>query len=363
MKYKVTLLLLLAFKLTYSQFSYSLKVLVPGAVNGSTAYFKIWDFYSNHKFKKLDSAVVVNSEFSINGVLNKPCERAVLSVKENGIEKIYLQLIVDSGINKIIITKVDSDYYENKLRNTTFNSISNLIDNKIDSLNRKFEGNKNLTSAYKQESKLEVIKQFPNSFYSLIALRILSNQVDREQASLIKTFQVLDESLRRSALGLETDSILLSETTAINQVKAGNKVPQFFVKTANGKIFANGSLTGKPYIIAFSATWCIPCQIYQKKLLSIYHRYKSKNLKVVYFNLDDDVVKWRKHIIEKKLDWINVSERTKFKDSKIAKQFYAISIPLYIIVDKTGTIIYNGDESQDTDYNYLEQTVNNYLKD
>lgn len=75
----------------------------------------------------------------------------------------------------------------------------------------------------------------------------------------------------------------------------------------------------------------------------------------------DDVAKWKKHIAEYKLNWINVSERLKFDRSRIAKQFDVSSIPLYMVVDKKGMITYNADEANDHDYVQLEAFIKKVL--
>lgn len=45
---------------------------------------------------------------------------------------------------------------------------------------------------------------------------------------------------------------------------------------------------------------------------TLYDKYKERGLKVVYFNNDDDEVRWKSHVEKNQLTWINVSEKQKF---------------------------------------------------
>lgn len=128
----------------------------------------------------------------------------------------------------------------------------------------------------------------------------------------------------------------------------------------NNKIFNNNSLLGRNYLIVFSATWCIPCQYQLPKLKQLYENYKSKGLIVVYFNNDDNVKKWKAHVQKNKLSWINVSERLKPSQSKIQKSFAIYAVPTCLLIDKTGKIVYNSNET-DTELTELEANVKRLL--
>lgn len=126
---------------------------------------------------------------------------------------------------------------------------------------------------------------------------------------------------------------------------AGNEVKTFTISDLNNNQFTNSSLKGEPYIIVFSATWCGPCQLQLPKLKSLYDAYKGKGLKVIYFNDDNDVTRWKEHVSKNELTWINVSEKLKPSISKIPKSFGVYSIPTCLVINKQGTIIYNSDQN------------------
>jgi len=76
----------------------------------------------------------------------------------------------------------------------------------------------------------------------------------------------------------------------------------------------------------------------------------------VYFNIDDDVVKWKAHVKKNQLSWINVSEKQKFSNSKIPKSFGVYAVPTCILVDTSGKITYNSDQ-EDVGLNQLEAAI------
>lgn len=90
--------------------------------------------------------------------------------------------------------------------------------------------------------------------------------------------------------------------------------------------------------------------------LKLYAKYKQQGLKVVYFNNDDDVTRWKNHVSSNQLTWINVSEKLKPNVSKIQKSFGVYAVPSCILVDKQGIIAYNSDES-DTGIERIESYI------
>lgn len=76
----------------------------------------------------------------------------------------------------------------------------------------------------------------------------------------------------------------------------------------------------------------------------------------VYFNVEDDALRWKKHISSNKLTWINVSERLKPGKSKLTKAFGVGAYPTSLLIDKTGKIIYNSDET-DPEMGELEAKI------
>lgn len=289
--------------------------------------------------------------------INQPSCLATFSIHYKG-KQLYTRFVIDSGKQTfslnldeksqlgLKITDLNTDSYQ------IYNNLSKMFFNNL-YLHRKEinKVNANTLSAAANKrfliEELNYLQKNPNNFYALIALYQASkSETDVSfTKNVLQTLSKFNDTLKSSKLGQQ---ILTEQTYKINAIlnaRGGNKASTFIVKEANGNLFDSSSLKGQNYVIAFSATWCIPCQQQLPKLKKVYDTYKAKGLKVIYFNDDDNLVKWKEHIKNFNLDWINVSERLKAGKGKISKSFGVYAIPTYLIINKDGFIVYNSDEN------------------
>jgi thiol-disulfide isomerase/thioredoxin len=333
---------------------------------GSKIYFTI---NKNDRRTKayVDSTVIVNGRFSFDGEIEQTANYATFTIK-NKIWPHPISFILDTEVQEYRIIRDDKQIPKFFIK--VDGSNSNEIENQLRVLTTEAYNNNRKTSPNSPTLPVEVhnkllytqigyLKKFPEDYFSLIALYELS--LYRNEPfyldSIMSAYYSLDKKLRNTSFGQfflkEKERIYKS----ISATKIGSTVPIFSIKQLDGKLFTNKQLIGSPYILAFSATWCLPCQEFQPALQKLYNKYKTKGLKVVYFNMDDNVKTWSNLVKNKKMDWINVSERTKWKDSEISKQFNVKALPKYLIIDKKGTIIYNGKELQDAEHKLLETYI------
>lgn len=362
------------------------KFVLEGKVQDSAKkkiYLEIRDDYSLNQFVKIDSCIIRNGLFKFSGSLNKKSEIANLFFFiENKIIQDKLRFVLESGKNviNVNIPKVHStSLFSNTKRPVSIsNELYNKLNNLYDSYFEKYATEEKTWDIKKPEEvlmekmfynpemnvelrkkQLEIVKDYPNSFYSLIFTyeSLRRSPYRKSPLPLAEIFDNLSDSIKTDVLGVEFNNEFNAILKVETETSTLHQVPVFKIKTDKGNIFSNASLLGKPYIIAFSATWCAPCKLMEPKLKSFYDTYKNKGLEVIYFNLDDNDKKWKDHIFKNKLDWINVSDGLKAGTSPIDKQFNIISIPKYIVVDKNGTIIYNSDYPIDRDFSMLEKHI------
>ena len=337
---------------SYGQYPYTIKA-KTSTLNGAKVYFYLMD-NKNRTVLKKDSAIFKDQQLEFRGEALQVGNFASMRIidKKKDLSKTF---VLDSGEN-IVNIEIHPDH--DKKLELGLSSKSNEIDANIMELFRvkfdeaiKLSGKRaDVTPEMQLKIYMEVnrlLESYPNEYFSLLALYYNSfydRSIDYSN-HILAVLRTFNTDLQQSALGKQ---IYNEQTTLVNNLtaaKAGHSVYEFSVKDVNGKVFQNSSLLGQNYLIVFSATWCGPCQLQLPKLKYLYNTYKGKGLKVVYFNVDDDVLRWKKHISSNKLTWINVSERLKPGKSKITKAFGVGAYPTSLLIDKTGKIIYNSDET------------------
>jgi thiol-disulfide isomerase/thioredoxin len=140
--------------------------------------------------------------------------------------------------------------------------------------------------------------------------------------------------------------------TSQTELKAGASFPDFSVTDVDGKLVAKDSLKGKPAIIWFTTSWCVPCQIGAKEKVAPLDNTlggNAFNVLVIFVDLrekDSDLINWRKQFANE--DWmVAFDNATTVLAQKVNLKF----LDSKFMLDKDG-IIRNIDFKQ-ADENYL----------
>jgi thiol-disulfide isomerase/thioredoxin len=366
---KLSFLLILFFPVNkiHAQHSFTIRGNSAEIFDGKKLYLVIQDNYSSNRFKWTDSTTVKDGHFFFYGTIEKPSEWASIYIK-NSSNFFYFAIDTTQIIMRVQPVSKKSFTYKNLLSAILIeNSPANNVNRKIDSLGtlyyRKFGKvsliNKNIIELDKQKmaelrvKELEILRGNPHVFYSLIQLFKLSASINADIEDVSRTFDALDEKIRTSALGEEFHQKL----NTARSIMIGRIVPGFSARTEKDSAFSTGAMLGKPYLLAFGATWCIPCKKNYPMLKLLYQKYKSKGFEIVSVNLDDDKLAWEKQIKQYSLNWINISELKKWKESDLVNRFNVKAVPFYILVGRDGKITYNSFQLLDFDNKQLEKYI------
>jgi thiol-disulfide isomerase/thioredoxin len=359
-------------KVIQAQHAFSIQGNSADFFNGKKLYLLIEDSYSSNRFEWTDSTTVKDGHFFFYGTTQKLSEWASVYIK-NSSNFFYFVIDTSQIIMSIQPVSKKSPTYKNLLSAIKIeNSASNRMYRKIDSLGTSYYvrfgkpalTNKNIIELDKQRKaelrakELEILRENPQVFYSLIQLFKLSASINADIEDMSRTFDALDEKIRTSALGQEFQQKLnTARSTMIGRI-----VPEFSTKTEKDYVFSTAAMLGKPYLLAFGATWCIPCKKNYPMLKSLYQKYKSKGFEIVAVNLDDDKPAWEKQIKQYSLNWINISELKKWKESDLVNRFNVKAVPFYILVSRDGKITYNSFQLSDFDNKQLEKHISDAVE-
>ncbi len=110
--------------------------------------------------------------------------------------------------------------------------------------------------------------------------------------------------------------------------------PEFTLKLFDGGNFRSADFKGKPLVINFWASWCIPCKVEAPMLEKSYQYYRKKGVGFVAVAVQDTEVKAREFVREN-----GITLPTGLDESdELMKAFGVFGLPTTYIIDGEGMI-------------------------
>ena len=341
--------------------TYKINVSAPGVLNGLRAYIKIID--DRRQEINIDTAMVVNEQFSFTGNVNNAAIR-VLSV--NGVNgslafilepgEVDIELYKDSiQYSKIEGTKNNEAFNEYK---ASFRELNEQV-NKVRNDRKSAKANNDSTTYEAKYIEYETLSQkrldYPHDFIDKnpdldVSLLILESQIIgsnqnlrlfKENMAALK--DVLNKNASNKFIGQKLNAFV-AQKEAEEALSIGKVAPDFKAPQPNGEMLTLNDIKGKATIIDFWAAWCGPCRRENPNVVKVYEKYHDKGLEIISISLDgtnnqpDPKQSWLKAIEDDKMNWHHVSNLMYFRDP-VAQLYNINSIPATFILDENGVIV------------------------
>jgi cytochrome c biogenesis protein CcmG/thiol:disulfide interchange protein DsbE len=148
---------------------------------------------------------------------------------------------------------------------------------------------------------------------------------------------LLPDSLFKFVPAKNAERIAKFESSSVEL--AGKLAPPLKLKTLDGKDFDLASLRGKPVLLDFWATWCLPCRESMPMLAKLYEEMKGRGLILVSVSKDEDPAEAAQYITKRNYAWTNLADPKWESDI----DWGGSGIPRLVLVGEDGKVVFESD--------------------
>jgi thiol-disulfide isomerase/thioredoxin len=114
------------------------------------------------------------------------------------------------------------------------------------------------------------------------------------------------------------------------------QAPSFTVRGLDGRVIRSTDFRGRPMLLDFWATWCVPCRASMPHLDVIQSRYREQGLIVLGVSVDDEPAP----AVRRYADRLGVRSRLAMASENVLGDYGPIrSIPTMFFIDRRGQIV------------------------
>ena len=329
---------------------------IQGFLDGNYKADKVYlveEEYINGPSKIIDSAKVVDNRYEFKGPrVDVPKMYFIKSADPNCLSPIT-PVFIENGVIRV---RANADFFLNRevsgtVNNDLFSLYNAVREYGVDSIRRVFVIDRMIHPDKDRETQA---KEFNarTDFLNSRNLSVQKNMVETYKDQVFAPFMIYwemkaDLSLDElKAWRQKIDPKLnnhpytkqLDEYIRLAAFGVGSVMPNFTLKTPDGKDISLKDFEGKYVLVDFWASWCGPCLREMPNVVKLYKECKGKNFEIFGVSLDNKKDAWVKAIKANGMKWPQGSD-LKGWGSEPARLCNVSAIPFTVLIDPEGEVI------------------------
>ena len=125
---------------------------------------------------------------------------------------------------------------------------------------------------------------------------------------------------------------------ATELLKPGTEAPDFALATPDGKTVKLSDMRGKYVVLDFWASWCGDCRRDIPNMVRMHREYGDRVM-FIGISLDTDAERLRSFLAQNGVDYLQLCEGVKFRESAVAKLYGVEWIPSMFLISPEGKVV------------------------
>jgi len=297
--------------------------------------------YLRDRSEMIDSAVVENGAFRIEGVVEQPRAAYLYDHREPAAAQMRAFVILEKG--QMTLKPVGDGRFA--VAGTPSNDAGIRVNEKRNALLEEYraeettdERREEIVEAFYDVSTEAVRENADNYFGVLLLQDVMYEKTAAEVQELIEGFS---PAMQEHPTMVEIKDYVAKKLLT----EPGQSYVDFSQPTADGEPLSLSSAIGNPankyVLLDFWASWCGPCMGEVPALKETYAAYHDKGFEIFGVSLDNDKERWMGAVEKNGMNWIHVSDLQGWQNAAAA-EYGVRSIPANFLIDSEGKIVATG---------------------